>query len=401
MEWVKIKEINLQNCTGCRACEHICPQHCISMTPNEDGFLYPEIDQEKCVKCGLCDRRCPIHLTFNNDLQQPKVYATYLRDQEKLMQSSSGGAFFAIASYVLENGGVVFGCAFNQNLEAVHICIRDAKGLSRLHGSKYVQSDTLDTFSQAKEYLEKGIPVLYTGTPCQIAGLKAFLTKDYAHLITVDLICHGVPSPIFFKRYISWLEQKIHGKVVSYQFRDKTKCGGSHSGKILYKRRENFISKNISPTLDPYYSLFLKGDNHRPCCYNCKYASPNREGDFTIGDYWGIEQIHPELPTQQGISLLMVNSCKAFNLMPKISTSLKLVETTLEQAAAQNHQLTHPTPKSEKRDALMSAMRKGDFEQVVVLWHRYYRKEILLAQIKSMIPPKIKATIKRFVKSFK
>lgn len=371
------------------------------MTPNEDGFLYPEIDQEKCVKCGLCDRRCPIHLTFNNDLQQPKVYATYLRDQEKLMQSSSGGAFFAIASYVLENGGVVFGCELNQNLEAVHICIRDAKVLSRLHGSKYVQSDTLDTFSQAKEYLEKGIPVLYTGTPCQIAGLKAFLTKDYAHLITVDLICHGVPSPIFFKRYISWLEQKIHGKVVSYQFRDKTKCGGSHSGKILYKRRENFISKNISPTLDPYYSLFLKGDNYRPCCYNCKYASPNREGDFTIGDYWGIEQIHPELPTQQGISLLMVNSCKAFNLMPKISTSLKLVETTLEQAAAQNHQLTHPTPKSEKRDALMSAMRKGDFEQVVVLWHRYYRKEILLAQIKSMIPPKIKATIKRFVKSFK
>lgn len=186
---------NDSNCTGCRVCEQSCPQKCITMVLNRDGFLYPEIDKAHCIECSLCSIRCPINAEHKADNVNPKVYAAILKDKDVLLQSSSGGAFSAIADYVIEKGGTVFGCAFNENFEAMHISVKSRQDLARFRGSKYVQSDTGNSFYQVKQELERGYYVLFIGTPCQVEGLKVYLNKKYDKLITVDLICHGVPSP--------------------------------------------------------------------------------------------------------------------------------------------------------------------------------------------------------------
>jgi hypothetical protein len=259
-----------------------------------------------------------------------------------------------------------------------------------------VQSDTRNTFSQAKQDLENGVLVLYTGTPCQIAGLKAFLQKEYANLLTADLVCHGVPSPDFFEKYISWLQHKINGEIITYNFRDKTEQGWDCYGRILYKKGNEKIFRNISPVFDPYYSLFLKGDIYRQCCYECKYSNSQREGDFTIGDFWGIENVCPELPSQNGVSLLMVNNAKAQNIFDRISANLVFVETTLEKASEENNQLKHPSLKSKRREHLLKEARKGSFQKVVILWFWYNRKELIYMKLKSFVPERIKEMLKKF-----
>lgn len=390
---------DISRCTGCRACEQICPRRCISMRPDPDGFYYPHIDTGQCVKCGLCEQYCPIHFFIGKNEKKPSVYAAWLKDSEKLASSSSGGAFTALAEYVLSRGGCVFGCVFDKNMRAVQMKTESEAGLARMRGSKYVQSDTGDTFLQAKRELEKGVLVLYVGTPCQIAGLKAFLHRDAPNLITVDLICHGVPSPGLFGKYVRWQEQKTHSQILSYRFRDKSENGWSLSGEITGRRKNRIVRKRIVPPLDPYYWLFLKGDVYRESCYTCAYANSRREGDFTIGDFWGIERIRPELPAHGGISLLMVNSAQAKAVFPEIFQSLSFVETTFEQASAENSQLMHPVLHSTKRGALLAAARGNDFGPVVVLWRRAYRKEAVLFRLKQLIPKTVKKSLKMFLKS--
>jgi Fe-S-cluster-containing hydrogenase component 2 len=273
-----------QDCCGCGACASICPKQAITMKPDADGFTYPVLDDSACVDCGLCVTTCAfqnVPVTADGPLA---TYAAVNKDAEALSRSSSGGVFAALASLVFEKSGVVFGCAFNDDLEPEHICIDNPADVARLQGSKYVQSDVKNTYAEAKKSLQVGRCVLYTGTPCQIAGLKAYLGRDYDSLITADLVCHGVPSTAFFKGYIAWLEYKRGGKVAAYRFRDKTE--GSMScgvGKVVFRKGGMNWDNMVYSPFHYYYQYFLSGDICRESCYTCKYAGGNRQGDFTMG----------------------------------------------------------------------------------------------------------------------
>lgn len=305
----------IENCVGCRLCEKICPNSSITMVYDNEGFLVPKVDINSCLNCGICLKECCQNK--NEKLSKiRKVYAARLKNDEvNLEKSTSGGTFYALAKYVLKNKGVVFGAVYDENLKVKHSMIDKVEELYKLQGSKYVQSDPLNTYELTKEYLNKGIIVLYSGTPCQITALKRYLNKDYSNLVTVDLLCFGVPSPGLFGSYIKWLENKYKCKIKKYTFR---KCYWG----LLYRSEIEDVNSNkklLSPN-DPYMLGFLKRKTHRKCCYNCKYNSEYRVGDITLGDYWGIEKISPKLLDGNGISRIFINTIKGeeiFNIVGK------------------------------------------------------------------------------------
>ena len=213
-----------KNCCGCNACEQVCPKKCIIFTRDKEGFMYPQIDHDICVDCGVCLRHCPIAGDIKTG-KNPEVFAAKFNDPDVVFKSTSGGVFMALAFFVLNKNGVVFGCAYDENLVAKHIAVEDKKELKRLQSSKYVQSDTKDVYTKVKTALVQDRYVLFSGTGCQVAGLKAFLGKDYEKLITTDIICHGVVSPLLFEKYIDYMGKKLGGKLSDYNFRSKEKSG--------------------------------------------------------------------------------------------------------------------------------------------------------------------------------
>ncbi|NLC95551.1 MAG: 4Fe-4S dicluster domain-containing protein [Bacilli bacterium] len=382
-------------CCGCSACASICPTQAITMEPDEDGFFFPVVNNSKCIRCRMCLKTCHFRDTKIKGNRPLAAFAAINKDETVLKNSSSGGAFSALASIVLEMGGVVFGCAFNERMEPNHIGIDNFFDIEKLQGSKYVQSKINNTFIEAKRLLDQGRIVLYSGTPCQIAGLKSYLGREYNNLLTVDLICHGVPSESFFKDYISWLEKKNKWKIITYKFRDKGKVNMGYSGKVIYIKKNGKIGeRTIYWPLDCYYYYFLNGDICRMSCYECKYASNYRQGDFTLGDYWGVKKIHPEVNTQNGVSLLLINTETAMGYVDKLSNYLKLVNSDFEQAKKYNGQLNHPVPKSEKREMIFKTWHTGGYTAVANEFYFKNRKMIVVNQVKIVMLQIIKKIIK-------
>lgn len=286
---------------------------------DEEGFLYPKLSASECSNCGMCRLHCPIiQETRNKD--SISYYGVIHKDVEVTNDSASGGAFTAIADYVLSQNGVVFGCAFNENIEAITISVCKTEDLHQLRGSKYVQCNTNDQYKKIKEYLQDDKLVMYCSTPCQIAGLKSYLKKDYDKLILVDLLCHGTPSPGLFKKYIDWLSQKYRGKIIEYSFRDK-RFGWGTKGHFTTDEEHELLGS------DPYYYSFLMGRTYRPVCYQCKYAASHRTGDFTIGDFWGVENYYPEIPRENGVSAVLINTIKAQTIFDRIKSNVYYFET--------------------------------------------------------------------------
>lgn len=399
-----------KDCCGCTACVSSCPKQTITMKPDEDGFLYPIIEHSSCTECTLCNKVCAFQKDIKNKVEKTPLatYAAVLKNADLLKNSASGGVFVALALYVLENNGVIFGCAMNDEFEAEHICIDDIKDLKKLQGSKYVQSNLKETLFETKRNLKDGRQVLYVGTPCQISGLKSYLGKDYDNLITIDIICHGVPSPKFFKGYITWLNNKLKGNVTNFRFRDKRK-GWGHAGYVKYKKADKTFGKHVQPITSYYYQYFLRGDISRNSCYECPYAGSNRQGDFTIGDYWGIFKIHPEIKHKKGVSVLLVNSKKANDFLSvqknnndnTIGSFLDLHESTFEKARAYNRQLNYPVPKSENREKILKLFREEGFQAVADEYYSKMKKAIFIAKIKFLIPYDTKVMIKKIVKKIK
>ncbi|HWQ43461.1 MAG TPA: Coenzyme F420 hydrogenase/dehydrogenase, beta subunit C-terminal domain [Desulfosporosinus sp.] len=386
-----------KDCCGCTACMSICPKQSITMQPDEDGFVYPVVNADLCVECGLCRKVCAfqnISVTADEPLA---TYAAINKNLSVLAASASGGIFAALASITFEKNGVVFGCAFTNDMEPEHICVDNPTDMLRLQGSKYVQSSINTTFAEAKQYLEQGRVVLYIGTPCQIAGLKSYLCKDYENLITADIICHGVPSAAFFKGYIKHLEGKLKGNIIDFKFRDKSK-GWGLMGKVVYEKNRVVQEEFIPPITSSYYSYFLKGDIYRENCYECQYASGNRQGDFTMGDYWGVEKAHPEVESRNGVSVLLVNSAKGMALIEKLRSHLDLTQSTFEQAREQNEQLRQPTAKSYKREAILKTWREGGYKALAVQYYRSNKKQIVLFKTKMLVPQPVKKLIEKLVK---
>lgn len=386
-----ISDMNKDNCTGCRMCEKVCPTHAIFMNENEEGFIEPVINVEKCINCGLCYKKCPqLNEIKCHRLENVEVFAAKNKNLDEQKNSSSGGIFSVIANYVLEKNGIVYGCAFNNDLVAEHIRIDQKLNLYKLRGSKYVQSNTLNTFCEVKADLEENKIVLYSGTPCQIAGLKNYLGHDYENLITVDLVCHGVPSPKLFKKYKQWLEEKYKNKVVNYEFRNKEKSGWGLNSKVQF---ENGINKYFKFKLDPYYKSFIEASVYRNVCYSCKYSQLNRISDITLLDFWGVEKQYPEFFDYNGVSAILINTKIGKDILLNVQDSIELLEIELDKVTIRNENLIHPSIKPEIRKEIYIDIEKKNFETYIKENLKFKKefKEI----VKLLIPQKIKNYIKK------
>ena len=262
-----------QECCGCYACYNICPQSCISMQIDEEGFWYPVVDQERCIDCGLCEKSCPV---LNKSIvdNYPTAYAAVNKDKHIRNQSSSGGLFTIVAESIIRNNGIVFGAGFDDDFNVVHSWTDNIAGLNQFRGSKYIQSCIGTTYKEARDFLKQGKKVLFSGTPCQIAGLKSYLGKDYDNLMCIDIICHGVPSPNVWRRYKEALEERSQGKTLRIAFRSKV-CGWKLFSLSFSFDNDKEYSKRL--TEDIYLKGFLQNLYLRPSCYNCHFKTINRQ----------------------------------------------------------------------------------------------------------------------------
>lgn len=303
-------------CCGCTACKSVCPKNAIEMQEDEEGFLYPVINKEKCVNCGLCKKVCPI---LNKNKMKDEAQQGYIvqnKDSEIRKESTSGGAFSEIAQYVLDNDGVVFGACIDENQNVYHKYIQEKESLKIFRGSKYVQSDLRKTFSEAKDFLENGKMVCFSGTPCQIAGLKSFLNKDYPKLITVDVVCRAVPSPSVLRKYLEYQKKKLSSEEIrEIIFRDKSVYGYNYS--VLTVKTDNKIYHNGIDT-DPYLRAFFSNISVRPSCYNCHFRTVDRVSDFTIWDCYISEKFDKKFDDNKGTTRILLHTKKAIEVFEKI-----------------------------------------------------------------------------------
>ncbi len=384
--------VDYEKCTGCGACVQCCPKRCISWTQREFGFRYPQIDKDACVNCGLCEKVCPIDKALEVSDEQ-KAYAAVHKDDEVLAKSTSGGAFTAIADAIFAQGGIVYGAAMRDGMQVKHIRTSGKDDFEGLRSSKYLQSDTGTTYQMVEQDLKQGKTVLYSGTPCQIDGLKNFLRKDYENLYTADIVCHGVGSQAYFDKYMDYARER-YGKIKALRFRSKEYAGWSCGGGVVVVDSSDCLKKIPYRDFDNYYySYFLSGDIYRKSCYSCKYANTNRVGDFTLGDYWGVEALNLPLQTENGCSLLLVNNQHAMQLLDEIE-SLDRVETTVEQAAHCNKQLNAPSKLMDSRQNRIGEYESMSGQQIQKEYLKNHRKTVVKGQLKALMPYKLKLLIR-------
>lgn len=373
-------------CSGCTACANVCPKNCITMAEDKEGFKYPVVDEKKCSNCGLCSKICPVinRVSLTNI---PLAYAIKSNDQEERAKSSSGGVFSLIAKKVIEQGGIVYGVAMSEDCKkAVHVPCESVGGLDKLRGSKYLQSDLGYTFRDVKEKLDSGKTVLFSGTPCQIGGLKAYLGKDYRNLISVDLICHGVPSPKVWAEYARFRERKACSKIKAVNFRSKSSGWKNYSIKIDFENGK-ISQKDLSTDL--FMRGFLQDLYLRPSCYNCAFKSVPRASDLTIADFWGIEKVAPGLDDNKGTSLVLTHGKKGEQLLSSIETECCKQQVQLEDSIKGNPAIATSVATNKSRQNFFNLLEKEGVKKTI----KKYCKVSFVS--------KIKKTIKRVLKKAK
>lgn len=334
-KYIKIEDKSL--CCGCTACKNICPQNAIEMEEDKEGFLYPIINKEKCINCGLCRKVCPVLQKNKKVDENQKGYIVYNKDYKIRKESTSGGAFSAIAGYVLNNDGIVFGACIDKEHNVYHKYVNRIEELKIFRGSKYVQSNLKNTFNEAKQFLDIGKMVCFSGTPCQIAGLKSFLNREYSNLITVDVVCRAVPSPLVLRKYLEYQKKKLNvNEIKEIIFRDKSVYGYNYS--VLTIKADNKNYHNGIDT-DPYLRAFFSNISVRPSCYNCKFRTVDRVSDFTIWDCYNSEKFDRKFDDNKGTTRILLHNNKAIEIFNQIKNGYDYKEVEVANLIADSKEL--------------------------------------------------------------
>ena len=359
-------------CCGCGACANICSRGCIQMIENAEGFLIPQIDNEKCVKCGVCVQHCPIGRSKKNEnTYEKKCFGAISKSDADRFKSSSGGVFKQLASQWLNDGGTVFGVRMSDDLSsAIFQEVTDESGLDDILGSKYIQANTEFVYKRVEELLQSGGKVLFSGVPCQINALKAFLGKEYSNLLCVDVICHGVPSPAVWRKYLATLREK-YSSVKGVCFRYK-KYGWENFG--LNVKLQNKKVKYESKDINPYMQLFLNDICLRKSCYKCQFKGYERSSDITIGDFWGSKDYVPQLTDGKGTSIVLIHSHEGMCIWSKIEYALLFQEVDYQEVFKEHNRAMMESPQ-------MPDNRKDFFEDLKILpFKRLQSKYITLSK---------------------
>ncbi|OPZ87658.1 MAG: NADH dehydrogenase subunit I [Firmicutes bacterium ADurb.Bin419] len=372
-------------CTGCGVCATVCPKKCISMVSDFEGFLYPKVDIEKCINCKTCIKICHIlNVTKGNFTEKPAAFVGYNKDENIRLNSSSGGIFTAISLNIFKQSGVVYGAALSDMNEVKHIRVDKPDTLRKLRGSKYVQSRIDDgIYTAVKTDLSSGKPVLYSGTPCQIGALRGYLKKDYDNLFTVSFICHGVPSPLVWEKYIDYQEIKHKSALNQVSFRNKDEGWTTFSMKLSFVNGDVY-RKNLKEDL--YLKAFLKNTCLRPSCHSCQYKGIEHQKiiDIILADWWGADQsVFADI--DMGISAILINNTKGHFLWNNCCSALEYKEMDFNRIIASNTAYSMSTTPSKYRSRFLDEIRYLQFEKTV----QKYTKTPLKQRIKQSLIPVI------------
>ena len=347
------------DCCGCGACAERCPKGCVAMREDAEGFLYPEVDRSACIGCGLCESVCPYN--GKHDGREPAdVLAVKNRNGGDRMASSSGGVFIALAENVVAGGGTVFGAVFDDGWQVAHTCADTVGGLRPMMGSKYVQSRVGGAYARAEKLLKEGRKVMFTGTPCQTAGLRSFLRKEYDNLLAVDIMCHGVPSPGVWRRYLEENFTNNGGtRITAINFRDKRKEGCARYN-VVIRGTDGDSERELSASVY-VANLFMRGfmaDAYlRPSCHRCPFKHGASGGDLIIADYWGAARAVPDFADDKGVSLVVVNTEKGRKAVAAIDADMR--RTTLEGEERYNGGINRAAPEGKARRRFFDGMARG------------------------------------------
>lgn len=347
---------NKRQCCGCTACIQSCPVRCIQMITDPEGFRYPHADESLCLSCGACERVCPILTPPQRQTTPPDAWGAAAGCEDLRLKSSSGGVFGVLALHILEKGGVVYGAAFDDRYRLRHIAIEAPDQLHMLMGSKYLQSDIGECFPQIKANLQANKTVLFSGTACQAAGLRKFLGRDDPNLIILDVLCHGVPSPEVWNTYLSYREAQAESAAETVSFRSKRNGWRNFSLELVFANGKTYCE---SMRTDLYMQLFLENIILRPSCHACRFKDLNRPSDLTIGDFWGVENVLPELSDDKGISLVLAHTPKGRALLEAVGAQLHLVPTDAEMALPPCADSRRSVPMHPGRDSFFRVFAKG------------------------------------------
>jgi len=356
-----INHINIEeksDCCGCTACKNICPKNAIEMVEDTEGFLYPVINKEKCINCGLCKRVCPLinQQSFNNFEQ--KAFLFQNKEENIRSNSTSGGFFSSIGEYIISKGGIVYGAAFDSDFKVEHTSAEQKYELKKFQKSKYVQSKLKNTFKEIHKHLNEGRLVCFSGTPCQVAGIKSFLRKSYDNLILVDLMCHSVPSPLYFEKYKKYILKKMNAtEIINVDFRDKRKYGYKYP-MMTIETNNGTYSEGIDT--DPYLRAFFKDYSVRPSCYNCKFKTQKRVSDITIWDCFNINEIDKSFDDDKGTTRVLVQSEKGYNILKQLK-NVKIKEIPVKIATKNVKEMTRSVKPNEHREKFYKDFDKENF----------------------------------------
>ena len=349
-----------ERCVGCGSCVSACPAQCLTLRCNNDGFWYPILDEVRCAKCGLCIQSCPVLTQKEYSEYEKKVFAIQAKDEGVVEKSSSGGAFYLLASKIIKDGGYVCGVEVDKDSKIRHTIVADLEGLDRLLGSKYVQSEIGEIYTSVQALLNSEKKVLFSGTPCQVSGLLSFLGKKYDNLLTVDVICHGVSSPYIWQRYIEYQENKHKSKVVNVSFRDKTNGWKNYGMRLSFGNGESYFNPMRN---DAFLSQFIENLCLRETCYACEFKGYSRNSDITLGDFWGKDESYPELKGDKGHSLVIVNTEKGKAVIEANADLNEGYEVGIEKVLQHNNAYFYSVEQSPYRTRYIKSVTRQPFDK--------------------------------------